>query len=458
MHGKDGSTMFVCNLSSQRRRNQRVRRYARAAVLLAAVLMGPGCAAITNPVADGIPVNQLPEELRGKSREGLVQIPLTALRQKPNITHKVGPGDVLGIVLENVLGKGQQDPPVRLQDPFGAPPAMGFPILVQDDGTIVLPLVPPLKVCDPIGTPGNPNGKTLVQVTEMIRKAYTVDRDILKAGTERIIVTLLQPRKYHILVLREDGGTQGVSTGPAIGAGAIVGASRKGLGFTLDLPIGENDVLNALARTGGTPGTDAKNEVILYKKALDKGDKSDFKNAANVIRIPLRMKANAPLGFSPEDVILDNGDILYLESRDAENFFTAGLLGTGIYPLPRDLDLDVIAAVTYIKAPLLNGGFGQAQFVANAINVGIGFESPSLITVLRRLNTGRLLPIRCDLNKAISDPRERILIQPNDILVMQETPGESLGRYLSEKIQFTQTLKYLNTTVSQGIGTFGPSP
>jgi hypothetical protein len=428
--------------------------------------MGPGCAAITNPVADGIPVNQLPEELRGKSREGLVQIPLTALRQKPNITHKAGPGDVLGIVLENILGERGTPPPVRIQDPYGAPPAMGYPILVQDDGTIQLPLIKPLKVADPIGTPGN-NGMTLPQITELIRKVYTLDKNekgetILKPGAEKIIVTLLQPRRYHVLVFREDGGNAGVSTGPAIGAGAIVGASHKGTAQVLDLPIGENDVLNALARTGGTPGTDAKNEVVIYKRAFGKDDKIekfDKKNVkGEIIRIPLRIKPNEPLGFDEKDVILDNGDIVYLESRDAENFYTAGLLGTGIYPLPRDIDLDVVGAVCYIKAPLLNGGFGQAQFVANAVNTGLGTDSPALVTVLRKTASGRQLPIRVDLNSAMKDPRDRILIQPGDILIMQEAPGESVGRYLSQKIQISQTLNFLRTPTSTGVSVFGPSP
>ena len=33
--------------------------------------------------------------------------------------------------------------------------------------------------------------------------------------------------------------------------------TRRGTGFALDLPAYENDVLNALAQTGGFPGTDA---------------------------------------------------------------------------------------------------------------------------------------------------------------------------------------------------------
>ncbi len=278
--------------------------------------------------------------------------------------HRVGPGDVLGIVIENVLGDRNQAPPVRLGNELGGgnqQPAIGYPILVQDDGTISLPFVKPINV----------EGMTLLEVQAKLVEVYTQEKTdektkkklepILRVGAERVIVTLMQARKYHILVMREDSGSAGVPTGPTFGtASPLVGASKKGTGYPLDLPIGENDVLNALAKTGGLPATDAKNEVIIYKKNATKTQ------AAEVIRIPLRLRPGDTPPFTPEDVILDNGDIVYIESRDTEVFYTAGLIGAGQYPLPRDNDMDVIQAVTFVRGPLLNGAFGQAQFVASA--------------------------------------------------------------------------------------------
>src|SRR5580704_6285234 len=95
-----GSIMKISQMLANRRGGAR----GQAGMLLAFCLFGAGCAAITNPVSDGIPVRELPDEYRGKSREGLRPIPLTMLRQKPILVHEVGPGDVLGIVIENVLG------------------------------------------------------------------------------------------------------------------------------------------------------------------------------------------------------------------------------------------------------------------------------------------------------------------------------------------------------------------
>jgi hypothetical protein len=41
------------------------------------------------------------------------------------------------------------------------------------------------------------------------------------------------------------------------------------------------------------------------------------------------------------------------------------------------------------------------------------------------------VPIRVDLRKALRDPRERILVQPGDMLILQEKPCEAVARYLT---------------------------
>ena len=46
-----------------------------------------------------------------------------------------------------------------------------------------------------------------------------------------------------------------------------------------------------------------------------------------------------------------------------------------------------------------------------------------------------------DLNRAFRDPRERILIQPGDIIVLQETPGEAFARYFTQTFRFDTTIE-----------------
>src|SRR5262245_22491736 len=91
-------------------------RRARLTVLLAAVLCvgAGGCAALTNPVADGVPVRRLPHELLGPTKNDEVTIPLTLLEQKPPDALYVGAGDILGIWIEGVLGEAAAPPPLHV--------------------------------------------------------------------------------------------------------------------------------------------------------------------------------------------------------------------------------------------------------------------------------------------------------------------------------------------------------
>src|SRR5438093_10047510 len=84
-----------------------------------------GCAALTNPVANGVPVRRLPPELLGESKEGARPLPLTLLRQKPPDGYRLGADDVLGVWVEGVLGEQNQLPPIHFPEAQGSPPAIG---------------------------------------------------------------------------------------------------------------------------------------------------------------------------------------------------------------------------------------------------------------------------------------------------------------------------------------------
>ena len=86
-----------------------------------------GCAALTNPVANGVPVRRLPPELLGEPKEGERPLPLTLLRQKPPDPYRLGPGDLLGIWAEGALGERAAPPPINFPESRVLPPAVGFP-------------------------------------------------------------------------------------------------------------------------------------------------------------------------------------------------------------------------------------------------------------------------------------------------------------------------------------------
>jgi hypothetical protein len=426
-----------------------------------------GCAAVTNPVANGIPVHLLPEKLLGESKNDLEPIPLTSLRQPPPETYKLAPEDVLGIWIEGVLGEKGQAPPVRYTETSKLPPAMGFPIPVRGDGTVSLPLITPLKV----------EGMSLEQAEAAIRKSYTVDNQILQPGRERIIVTLQQPRHYHILVIRQDGGTEssaglgtsattgGQATGFVVGIGGGPSTVRRGRGFAIDLPAYENDVLNALARTGGFPGSDAVNEITI-ERGVYKGSqgRAEFMNkletsppespaGGQVIRIPLRARPGEQPIITPEMITLQTGDVVYIEARTADVFYTGGLLPPGVHPLPRDYDLDVVEAIVRAGGILNSGGVSALNTSGTTTQQGLGAPSPSLVSVLRRTPDGGQVVIRVNLNRALRDPRERILVQPKDFILLQEQPQEAFARYVTNVVHLTFFYQLFSTSQASSAAT-----
>src|SRR5207248_11505731 len=110
-------------------------------------------------------------------------------------------------------------------------------------------------------------GLTLTQATLAIRRSYTVDRKILPEGKDRIIVTLQRRRKHKVLVVREESGNQGAGGGTIGGSGGGLGLGllKRGTGAVVALEAYENDLLHALNATGGLPGLDAQNEILIFR-------------------------------------------------------------------------------------------------------------------------------------------------------------------------------------------------
>jgi protein involved in polysaccharide export with SLBB domain len=340
---------------------------ARLAVLVA-VLAGGGCAGGPQPVADGIPVRRLPAEVLGRSKGGLDPVPLPLLR-KQEAPYRVDKGDVLTVFAEDVLGVRNQIPVQQNPNPAApTPAAQGYPVTVQDDGTITLPEVPPITV----------KGKTLPEVHAAVVKAITVDKKLIVPGKERVTVDLLQKRRVRVLVVRDD-------LAPAAG------------GASLLLDADRSDVLEALTRTGGLPGPTGKPEVLV-RRGPDVADPNRL-----TVRIPLRVPPGALVPFTEADVTLGEGDTVHVFARDEDEGYTVvGGTGCGTHPLPRDADLRVVEALSRAGCPAPACGW---------------------VTVLRKLGCDRQLAIRVDLAEALRDPRENILILPGDTLVLPAAHG-----------------------------------
>ena len=118
-----------------------------------------------------------------------------------------------------------------------------------------------------------------------------------------------------------------------------------------------------------------------------------------------------PGAGNPDDVLLRTGDVVFLEARDREIFYTGGLLPPGVHVLPRDRDLDVIEAIAQVRGPLFNGAFGGSNLSGALLQSGLGNPSPSLAAVIRRTPDGRQVVINVDLRMAMRDAQERLLLR-----------------------------------------------
>lgn len=405
-----------------------------------------GCTSVLSPIS-GVPAHRMPKELLARPRNNQIPIDISRLRQEPPRNYLLDAGDILGIYIEGVLGSAEELPPVHIPEPDSdLQPALGFPVPVREDGTVSLPLVPPIQM----------RGLTLNQAMELIRRNYTVDRQILQPGKDRIIVTLMRERTYRVVVMRQDGVRGNTAGGGVRGNMNLAGPNLSSRGEMIQLPAYKNDVLHALAQTGGLPGNDVKNEIkILRGRLLDHRNRDQFiqdfyrtncdagpcscapplPDDPAIVRIPLRLPPGQVPQFRPEDVILEDGDIVLIESREREVFYTGGLLGSGEFPLPRDYDLDALTALSLVGPGIGGGGMGGmggggqgggfGQFGGNGATQ-LGGVSPGQLFILRKTPCGGQVIIAVDVNRAIRDPGARPLIQAGDILILRFKPSEEV--------------------------------
>ena len=415
---------------------------------MAAGAMNVGCTSLTQPLS-GIPVRRLPPQFLAQSKSNLVPLEPSRLTQEPPRQYLLDKGDILGVYIEGVLpytptDKPPEPPPVNVPTVDSTlDPSLGFPIVVQENGTIALPSIEPIKV----------KGMTLEQVTDLIRKAYLDARIFTNPTRLRPIVTMLKQRQYNVVVVRQDAG--GVTSQQQQGAGGSKGAYLRGSdqsakGSMIKLDAYKNDVLHALMASGGLPGINAKNEIkILRASKADQKKRDDFVQAfyqqyysnpdpcgcppalpddPSLLRIPMRLPPGVIPAFRTEDIILEEGDVVYIESREAEVFYTGGLLPGGEWLVPRDYDLDVLGAMG-----IAGQGVGSRAGGSGGGGGSFGIQQytlpPGELYILRKTPCNGQITIQVDLALAAQDPRERPLIQPGDTLILRYKPREELVNF-----------------------------
>ncbi|MBL8890129.1 MAG: polysaccharide biosynthesis/export family protein [Planctomycetaceae bacterium] len=404
-------------------------------------LFASGCTALVSPIQT-IPASRVPPELLAIPVANDRVIDYARLRQAEPEEHILDSDDVLGVHIENLFAgedpNAPQIPPVTMPEPGSdLSPGIGLPYPVRDDGTISMPFVGPIAV----------KGLTLAQAEEVIGRVY-VEKNYLREG-QRPIVTLIRKRTYKVFVIRQDNNAlsnQQNGLGFQFAQRAVAErADLSSRGFVLQLPAYRNDLLNALTETGGLPGINAKAEVkILRSDKLDPRKRDEMlrefylqfgtsnvggtlpplPDDPNVVKVPLRLKPGQFPKFSEQDIILKEGDVVLVETRDTEVYYTGGLLNPGEFLLPRDKDTDVLNAVAIAGGGI--GAFQQGGGFAGGLGGGIGSVPPSQLIIMRPLPGNRQIAIEVDLTRAINDPRERLLVKPGDTLILRHKPREEV--------------------------------
>jgi protein involved in polysaccharide export with SLBB domain len=440
---------MVTNLTTSRNAVQtKQRRLARWVVMSAAACASSlgltGCTALTQPI-DGIPARRLPQQFFEEEKNTLVPIDISLLAKDEERNYILGPGDILGITIDRILPYAEPDtipplPPVNFPEANSTlPPSTGFPITILEDGTISLPLLKPIEV----------EGLTTDQTRDKIRQGY-LDAKILKEDEQRKVspvVTIIKKRQINIVVLRQDGGGGGIQ-GQQLGqtGRGVAATDYSTTGSIIKLDADRNDILNALMNTGGLPGVSAKNEIkILRNKQTDKVARMQFMQQyaqvlatycdpcscpppmpedPTILKIPLRLPPGVLPSIRPEDVVLEDGDIVLIETRDTEFFYTGGLLPGGQWPIPRDYDLDALGAMALSGWGI--GGQGRGGGGGGLAGIGGSAQviPPGRLYILRRTPCKGQIAIEVDLAQAVNDPRQRPIIQPGDTLVLQYKPCE----------------------------------
>ncbi len=425
-------------------RHDWLRRIFITLAIFAASMFQVGC---VSSVEHAVPAARVPEALLGESRSGLEPIDLSLLQQRPPANHIIGPGDILGVYVYGIIPPQTDQSPVLNNSgavrpeyyPSGGAirvPTVGLPLEVQSDGTLPLPLIGNFSIA----------GMTVKEAADNVRKAYE-GKGVIQKERDRSFVTLMRPRTYRVVVMREDSP----SDSPIFLRKDTVPYSKQGTGQVIDLPVFENDVLHALAGSGGLPGLDAWSRVWVLRSChsgqnnveasrrriagLSDPDEmlQQLGPGFQKICIPLRLPPCNQPPFTTDDIILNDGDIVYLEPRERDFFYTGGLLPGGRVPLPRDHDIDVVEAVALANGSV--GGPGGVSGVA-VFRAGAGpgqIIPPTRVLILRKVRQEpniEQFAIRVDLSRAMRDPSERIRILPDDVVMLTYKPSELAGNVL----------------------------
>lgn len=246
-------------------------------------------------------------------------------------------------------------------------------VRVAQDGQIVVPLLGPVTAA------GRTAGELQADLVVALAKDYLVNPSVTVAIAEHqarhitVLGAVQQPGTFHL----KDNSTTLVDVlalagGPNDKAGSVVYVARAAS------PTDEVGVANASTGDGGAPAP-----RLLKIDLIDLVERGD-------------LRANC---------VLEDGDVVHVPA--AARFFVMGEVNEGgAFPLRGD--------ITLLRALALAGGLKDTA-------------TPAATTLIRTTPKGRTtIPI--DLNEVRAGSEKDLLMQPDDVLLVNESGGDKTAR------------------------------
>lgn len=368
----------------------------RCLLLVAALsLLSTGCWAPYRSY--GVQARDLPDSFRLPERVFGDDLGLANLTVPPPPQFLLGPEDLLEVTVIDRANV-EQVPPTQVR--------------IQPDGTLHLPLIPPLSVAR----------MSISQAQAAITKAYANQIFV----QPRVRVAVVAVATVNVLVLGEVN-EPGIKNLPRYQTDVGHAVAAAG-GFT-DLAGGAIEVHRHIQRSMVEHRSYAATMLTRYEDHPER--------PKSVMRIPLR---GLPAGaLVSQDVALGAGDVVVVPSRKNEVFWVVGELndnnfvrftlgnrdrelGTGLV-LPPDREIDVVTAVV------------MAGYI-DPIN------SPTTVTLQRTEPDGSRLLILVDLVEARYDPRASVLVRAGDIIYLNPDSQWWLRRTFDRIVPEALTIPY----------------
>jgi polysaccharide export outer membrane protein len=350
-----------------------------------------------------VPPESLGPELRAQAPKHLKPLQLAALGVPVQAEYRIQPGDLLDVTVSDLLSENVSFP---------------VPARVQEDGTVLLPLVGRVGV----------STLTVPESERVVFAAYS-SKEMLKKP--QVLVSLREVEKIKVNVL---------------------GAVHKPGQF--ELRRSESDLLSALVAAGGLTD-EAETKIEIHRRVLTgstptsgNGERpgclpvghevSPGKEPGSFGPMPARelgsagtppAQADKPEATGPgvgsslprvirldlanekdkqmlaQGVSLQNGDTVTIEEKSVRPVYVVGMVNkAGEYKLPTDRNMYVLEAIG------LAGGVDRTSLPDKAI------------IIRQRPDESGLVAIRISLERAKKDMAENIPLMPGDTLSVEETP------------------------------------